>query len=146
VLKLTVCFLAFTPRYHCQTGSGPEPSTISVVLLFRTEVDVIWNLAIKHVPELIVCDDTTTHFLCSVRAGLEDRIQEAVRWDEKSVVLAWLKSEDLLADRACVQAILTPQAIQKLEVGGMEGKFGSRIDRRSALQRESGGKGGIKAQ
>ena len=72
-------------------------------------------------------------------------MQVAVRWDEKSVILTRLKSEDLLADGTCIQAILAPQAIQKFEVGKVEGKLGSGIDCGSALRGESGGEDGIKA-
>ena len=63
VLELTRRFGAFTPRYHCQAWSSPEPSTISVVLLFRMEVDVIWNLAIKYAPEFLMSDDIATLLL-----------------------------------------------------------------------------------
>ena len=113
VLVLTIRFRAFTSCHHRQTGGGPEPSTvsISIVLLFRPEADVILNLATKYTPEIVVSNNTTTLFLHSVWLGYEDRVQEAVRWDEKSVVFAWLQCEDLLADRTCIQAILAPQMI-----------------------------------
>ena len=73
-------------------------------------------------------------------------MQEAVCWDGKSVVLTWLKCEDLLADRTCVQTVFAPQEVQKLKVGQVEGKFGSGIDRGSALRRESGDEDRIEAQ
>ena len=147
VLELTVLFPAFTPGHFCQTGSGSEPPTIGIVLLFCTVVDVERNLAIKYAPKLLVSDNTTVLFVYSVWLGQEDRVQEAFRRNKESVVRAWLQGEDLLADRARVQTILAPQAIQKLEVGKVKWKFGTGIDFRSTLwRRESGGENRIKAQ
>ena len=111
VLVRTVRSRAPASYHHCQTGSSSEPSTVSVVLLFCTEADVILDLAIKYAPEIAVSNNATTLFLHSVWLGYEDRVQEAVRWDEKSVVFARLQCEDLLADGTYIQAILAPQMI-----------------------------------
>ena len=64
-------------------------------------------------------------------------MQEAIFRDEKSVVLTWLKREDLLADGICVQTTFAPQSIQKFEVGKVEREFGSVIGCENALRRES---------
>ena len=146
MLELTVCFQAVTPRYCRQTGSGSEPSAISVVLLFCAEADVVRNFAVEYAPEFFVSHNTTTLFLHSVRLWHEDSVQEVVRWDEEPVVLTWLERKDPLADRTCVQGIFTPQVIQKLKVGEMEGKIRPMVDHWSTLGGQSGGEDGIEAQ
>jgi hypothetical protein len=64
-------------------------------------------------------------------------VQEGVCWEEEPVIFSRLKCENLLAHGTRIQAIFPPQSIQELEVGEMEKKFGSMIDRGNALERES---------
>ena len=74
-------------------------------------------------------------------------MQEALCWDEESIVFTRLKCKDPLADRTGVQAIFASQPIQKLEVGEVQGKVRSRIGcRGSTLRRESRDEDWIEAQ
>ena len=140
VLELTVLPWAVTPCRHCQAGIASEPPTISVVLLFCTKEDVLRYLAIEYASELFMRNDAA-----SLSLRRQDRVQEAIRRDEKSVVFARPKCEDHLAHGTRVQVVFTPQTIQKLEVGEMEEKVGPRIDCDNTL-RESEDERRIKAQ
>jgi hypothetical protein len=53
-----------------------------------------------------VCDNAASLSLLR-----EDRVQKNIFWDEKSVVFAGLKCEDLLAHGTGIQAIFPPQTI-----------------------------------
>ena len=135
VLELTVRFWTVTPCRHRQTGSDSQPSAIGVVLLFCAKVDVVLNLAVKYAPELLVGDNATTLFLHGVWFEYQRCVQEAICWDEKSVVFAGLECEDFLPDGIHVQVIFTSQVIQKLEIGEMEGYLRPGVDCESALWR-----------
>ena len=108
MLEWAVLFRAFTPCRHWDTGIGSEFSTISIMLVFCTEADVLRDLAVKRVLELLVSNDATSLLLQSIRLETEDYMQETVCWDEKSVIFARLKCKDLLAHGTGVQVVFTP--------------------------------------
>ena len=116
------------------------------MLLFGTKVDVLRDLVIKCALEFLVGNNAASLFLRSVRAGGESCVQVTVGRDEESVIFSRLECKNPLTHGTRVQLIPPPQAIQKLEVDKVEGKFRPRINCGSTIFRESGGEGRVEAQ